>query len=327
MSEPTDRWLVDLHNDVNVRTGKPIVSYAHSRVVHRVVDARSAFVQFLFSIAFTLSDSQAEHFRTFCLLAFPTVGLTPPDVSQFPDRHFPHYLFEYVRPFAFANFNGLVLDFVPPTLYSVYGISADDIRESLVVPPCSNSMCDTALQSLVHEERVDGVNTHRSMVDIARRVLSNTTHERLVARASRMYPLLDIPRIDYSPEDSMVERIQSALQTNQTTASIAGLLMHACMPMPTMERLSAHYLITLGVVLVILGVLVLVYGRHPNHRKTLVFVLLLLLSSEIYLSIMFPWTGLGIILVSTTILFVLGSYRYKTHPRADDDLSIPGVLI
>jgi hypothetical protein len=183
--EPISKWLVDLHNDVNIRTGKKILSYQDSIIANKNVDGRLVFNQFLFSVVFTLTKGNT-HFDTFCRVAFPTVGLSSP-LPAVRSTNIAHFLFDYIRPHGYESFDEIVVDFVPSWMYPLHGVGLDT---SVVVqtPPCSGDILTYVVQSIVKEELL----SNGTMETIATRVNSKD----LTVRMHHFCPLL--PEIIYN---------------------------------------------------------------------------------------------------------------------------------
>lgn len=317
ISENTHHWVIDLHNNINIHAAKPLVSYDQSEVLHRFVDARSTFVQFLFAVAFTLPESRVEDFRVFCTLAFPTVGLTPPVLeSQYPGHSLPLSLFEYVRPYVYRSFESLVVDFVPQSHYGLYQITyvgaivpgGPDDSLSLL---CADSIGGFALQSLVHEERVDSVHASRDAPATARRIVRNIHPVALKARIYHLCPMLSIPMLT-EVSSSTIERIHASLQADESTESIVGFLVSDCLCGDDQPDRMVHYICSLGVAMITFGLVILAGVRRPRHRRLLVVLFLLLLSTEIYLSITFPMTGLLFSTSSLVVIMSLVLYRHRS---------------
>jgi hypothetical protein len=317
ISEPTNHWVVDLHNNINLHAAKPLVSYDQSEVLHRFVDLRSTFVQFLFAVAFTLPESRVEAFRVFCTLAFPTVGLTPPVLeSQYPGHSLPLYLFEYVRPYVHRSFESLVVDFVPQSHYGLYHITDVDAfvpggPDGSLSPLCDDSIGGFALQSLVHEERVDSVHAGRDVPETARRIVRNIHPAILKARMYHLCPMLSIPMLT-EVSSTTIARIQMSLHAEESTESIAGFLASACLCGKDQPYRMVHYICSLGVAMVAFGIVILACVRRPRHRRLLVVLLLLLLSTEIYLCITSPMTGLFFSTSSLVVIMSLVLYRHRS---------------
>jgi len=155
--EPLSRWLVDLHNDINRRTGKSGVSYADSERIHAAIDGRMVFIQFLFASVFTLSTMPPSLCRAFCVAAFPTVGVQPPPsgwLDAATTAHMlPQILYEHVRPYGYTSFSALVVEFVPPHVYRQYGTIADG--GTRLQAPCGGDIVSYAVASIVTEEEDD----------------------------------------------------------------------------------------------------------------------------------------------------------------------------
>jgi hypothetical protein len=152
--EPISRWLVDLHNDINVRTGKPVVSYADADTIPPR-DARMEFVNFLFAAVFVVP---LDHVRIFCTVAFPTVGIHSYLPRDGRDEQLARILFDHLRPYGYTCFEDLVVDFVPVHMHKRYGLSIHTEGKGRQLAPCSGDMLTYATQSIVQEE--SGIYTH-----------------------------------------------------------------------------------------------------------------------------------------------------------------------
>ena len=253
--EPISKWLIDLHNDVNVRTGKSIVSYQDAKTVNESVDRRLVFNQFLFSVVFTLTKGNT-HFDTFCRVAFPTVGLSPPPKErQCTTKNVAQFLFEYIRPYGYGSFSEIVVDFVPPWMYPLHGVGLDT---DVVVqtPPCSGDMLTYVVQSIVQEEHV----SNGTMETIARRVNSKD----LTVRIHHFCPSL--PTIVY-------KTIPLTLSQN---TSVEGITKDIVEYMQVVNYIPVVLCTMIGILALIVCI------RFPGHRYGTPLIILLCLCVGIY---------------------------------------------
>jgi hypothetical protein len=287
---------VDLHNNINKENGKDCFDYSQSRAFHKDMDPRTSFIQFVFAVSFTIPAKRVVHLRTFCKLAFPTVGLEAP--VNIPDHNIPFHLFGYIKPYTYTNFDNLVSDFVPPTLYGVYGMTAL-IAPVYEPPPCTHSIVDASVRSIVHEERINYMNkTDRDVESMTHRIVDSINNEGLMRRIHHYCPLFVIPTLsDLSPQDASGLRV--ALEDDLPSDQIAQLIMSNCL-VPDPDEM-VHYLVALCVLLIVCIITVVACVRRPYHRGTLVLVAILL-SVGIYVSVSFPRTGLPLVIVSIVSL-------------------------
>lgn len=111
--EPHREWVIDLHNDVNIRLGKPVVEYADAPVLPM---DNVGLTQFLFAVTFTMSRDQTDDFWELC-------GLLPGNMlPQRPSSHHVHPSEALWRalPHAYDSYSDVIMDFVPPRHYHHY---------------------------------------------------------------------------------------------------------------------------------------------------------------------------------------------------------------
>ena len=112
-----EHWLVDLHNDVNRRTRKPLLTLAAARLRHRDTDARHALVEFALAAAFCLRPTP-EARRCLAMLlrrGASTVGMPPlPPNTPLPEdpAELPRAVYDHLRPFRYPTYGVLVADFL-----------------------------------------------------------------------------------------------------------------------------------------------------------------------------------------------------------------------
>jgi hypothetical protein len=308
VSEPTCVWIVDLHNDINRRSAKRHVTHLESQSIHRTNDTRMSFVQFLFAVSFTIPSSQVPYFRTFCTLAFPTVGLEPPDPVQIPEHHLASHIFGYMRPFSYDSFNELVVDFVPPSMYSVYGLT--DLTAPVYTPTsCTRSMVDTAIQSIVHEERVDRMYVRRDALSTTHRIADRINGMGLVRRIHHFCPTFEVPLM--TDLDTNDIDVQTSLRTDVSSGHIAQMISTKCLSSSIDSGSTSQYPTVLCVALVLFGACLVACVRYPHHRATML-LMLLLLSIDVYMSIVSPGTGVPFTITSMiTILLIYRTYHHR----------------
>ena len=114
--EPHREWIIDLHNDVNIRTNKAVVEYEDVPV--RPMNS-AGLTQFLFVVAFMLPVERTDDFWEFCGLALQTL---PGNVTlQRPLQYVhPSQVIWRELTTVYTNYHDVVVDFIPPRLYHQY---------------------------------------------------------------------------------------------------------------------------------------------------------------------------------------------------------------
>jgi hypothetical protein len=225
-SVPVCEWVVDLHNDVNRRAGKAMYTqYDEAQSLYQHTDTRAAFYHFVFAISFTIRESQVPQFRTFCQLAFPTVGLEPPGPVAIPDDQVPLALYRYIQPYKYPTFNDLVVDFVPVSYYGRYGLTTAD-APVYTAPACVSSIVDVSIRSIIHEERMECTHRVRDSLCVTRRITERINNMGLTNRVLHMCPRFVMPVLTkLSAEDT---DLQKSLKDDVSTDTIAQMIHVKC---------------------------------------------------------------------------------------------------
>jgi hypothetical protein len=258
--EPTSGWLVELHNDVNVRTGKLIVSAIDARQRHECVDGRLVFTQFVFAIAFTLSanENSRHRFQQFCTAAFPTVGLHPPDPWT-TGVSVPEQLFLHMKPYGYMRFHEMVVDFVPPSMYTMYGVSdTDGLVPVVQYAPCDGAIVAYVIQSIVHEEfGADGAQAayQRTTERMAQGDLQTRIHHFCPFLRESQYTM-DLPKTPPSVQECTSPACITDVMVNCSSRHVKSIVV------PLFYIFWALFVLVLCV-------------RFPHHRRIYIVIALL----------------------------------------------------
>jgi hypothetical protein len=127
--ETTESWIVGLHNDINIRNNKKIISLHDARLIHTYspIVSRRSLIMFILIILFVHSRSDDRQKLINCLYfikqSLPTVNICTDRIDMITSYTSDSILidiYSYLKPFGYDNFDKLFCEFVPPSGYKLF---------------------------------------------------------------------------------------------------------------------------------------------------------------------------------------------------------------